>query len=173
MLLRRVLTALLGSAFLLTAQPAFAERDIQPPEDVMQRITRTCKKFDNKDNVRCESREKQKWWQSLRLTRTPRKAYDLYDELDLGQGHLREKLQEERRQEFRRGVQDRKTYRQLKPSEDVNTERRPYLNELKQKRLECQLKPPGRQRSKCMDEVANWARKTMQADTPSMRYPAQ
>ncbi|OGJ59837.1 hypothetical protein A2881_01745 [Candidatus Peribacteria bacterium RIFCSPHIGHO2_01_FULL_55_13] len=173
MLLRRLVAALLGSAFLLSAQPVFAERDIHPPEDVMQRIKRTCKKFDSKDNIRCESREKQKWWASLRLTRTPKKAYDLYDQMDLGQGHLRARLQEERRQEQRRGVQDRTTYRQLKPVQNVNTERRPYLNDLQQARLECQLKPPGRQRSVCMDEVGNWARKLMQAEAPSQRYPAQ
>lgn len=171
--LRRLLSALLGSAFLLSAVPAFAERDIIPPDDVMQTIKRTCRRFSEQDNIRCESREKQKWWQSLRLTRTPRKAYDLYDGMDLGQGHLRQRLQEERRQEFRRGVQDRTTYRQMKPVQNVNTERRPYLNDLKQARLECQLKPPGRQRSMCMDEVGNWARKLMQADAPSMQYPAQ
>ncbi|TSC97755.1 MAG: hypothetical protein Greene101449_1106, partial [Candidatus Peregrinibacteria bacterium Greene1014_49] len=101
------------------------------------------------------------------------KAYDLYDAMDLGQGHLRDRLQEERRQEFRRGVQDRRTYRQLKPVQNVNTERRPYLNDLKQARLECQLKPHGRQRSICMDEVGNWARKVMQSNAPSTRYPAQ
>lgn len=170
---RRLVSALLGFTLFFGTVPAFAEREINPPDDVMQTIRRTCKRFTEQDNVRCESREKQKWWQSLRLTKTPRRAYDLYDGLDLGKGHLRERLKEERRQEFRRGVQDRRTYRQLKPVEDVNTARRPYLNDLKQARLECQLKPPGRQRSLCFDQVGNWARKTMQEDTPSKRYPAE
>ncbi|OGJ66611.1 hypothetical protein A3B61_03355 [Candidatus Peribacteria bacterium RIFCSPLOWO2_01_FULL_53_10] len=169
----RLLAILLGSVFLLSTSPAFAERDIQPPEDVMQTIQRTCHRFSEQDNVRCESREKKKWWQSLRLKRTPRKAYDLYDEMDLGQGHLRQRLQEERKQEFRRGVQDRRTYRQFKPVENVNTERRPYLNDLQQARLECQLKPHGRQRSLCFDEVGNWARKEMQKQRPSEGYPAK
>jgi hypothetical protein len=169
----RFTAAILGSVFLLSATPVFADRDIQPPEDVMQTIKRTCHRFSEQDNVRCVSREKQKWWQSLRLTRTPRKAYDLYDEMDLGQGHLRLKLQAERVQEFRRGVQDRKTYRQLKPVQNVNTERRPYLNDLQQARLECQLKPKGRQRSLCFDQVGNWARKEMQKERPSEKLPAK
>ncbi len=42
---------------------------------------------------------------------------------------------------------------------DINTERLPYLNEVKTKQYECMLKPPGRQRSVCLDELKDWTRK--------------
>lgn len=170
--MRRLVAILLGSLSALVVAPVHAARDIQPSDEVVVSIERTCKRFSDQDYERCKDREERKWWQSLKLTKLPKKHYEFLDEQDFGQGHLRERMQAERRTEFRKNISDRKTYRQIRPTDDLNTKRKDYLNDLKMERLECQLKPPGRKRSQCIDQVGNWARKQMQINTPSRRFPA-
>ncbi|MBM3228068.1 hypothetical protein FJZ27_04405 [Candidatus Peribacteria bacterium] len=168
---RSSIIALVGTCVALRAVPTHAARNIQPP-DVATSIHRTCKKFTEQDNVRCKDREERKWWQSLKLVNRPKRHYEFLEKQDFGQVHLRETIRAERSTANRKITSERKTYRQLRPTKDVNTERRDYLNDLKMERLECQLKPPGRQRSLCIDQVGNWARRQMQQNAPSRRLPA-
>jgi hypothetical protein len=172
MIIRSILSVIIGCTFVLSITTAHAARDIQPSDKVAERIARTCKNLDDKDRERCVVREERKWWDSLSLTKLPVKHLEFLDKQDFGQGHLRERIKAERRTEFRKNIVDRKTYRQMRPTDDLNTQRKDYLNDLKMMRLECQLKPHGRQRALCIDEVGNWARKQMMIDTPSRRLPA-
>ncbi len=172
MMMRLKTIGLLSLMFSLFTTSTEAARDIQPPDKVAMRIARTCKNLDDKDKERCVVRQEAKWWQSLTLTKLPTKHQEFLDKQDFGKAHLRESITAERRTDFRRNVTGRKTYKDLRPTDDLNTQRKDYLNDLKMMRLECQLKPPGRQRSLCIDEVGNWARKQMMKDTPSRRLPA-
>ncbi len=172
MINRFITVAIVSSLFVLGMTTAQAARNIQPPEEVVKSIERTCRSLDDKDKERCIFREEQKWWESLQLTKLPKKHQEFLDEQDFGKGHLRERIKAERRTNFRKKVGERKTYRQIRPTDDLNTQRKDYLNDLKMMRLECQLKPKGRQRALCIDQVGNWGRKQMLKDTPSRRYPA-
>ena len=172
MIIRFKVIGLLSCIFAFLITPVQAARDIQPPDKVAARIQRTCKNLDDKDKERCVVREEAKWWQSLTLTKLPTKNEEFLDKQDFGKAHLRERLTAERRTDLRKNITGRKTYRELRPTDDLNTQRKNYLNDLKMMRLDCQLKPPGRQRSLCIDEVGNWARQQMMKDTPSRRFPA-
>ncbi len=171
-MIRSIITFMIACVFAFGATDAQAARDIQPSDKVAERIARTCKNLDDKDKERCVVREERKWWESLTLTKLPTKHQEFLDKQDFGQGHLRERLKAERRTDLRRNITGRKTYKELRPTDDLNTQRKDYLNDLKMMRLECQLKPHGRQRALCIDQVGNWARKQMMKDTPSRRLPA-
>lgn len=173
MTLQRFLAAFISGLIFLSAVPAYAATTEQPPEEIMARIKRLCQKFSDQDRIRCESREVKRWQDSKSLMRTPTTDYEFRDKQDFGQNHLRSRVQSEIRRNAFQKASTRRTYRQLQPTDDVNTRLNPYLNELKQKRLECHLKPPGRQRSMCMDQVAQWARKQMTETTSSKEYPAR
>ena len=172
MIKHAIVTVMIGSLSALGVTTAQAARDIKPPDKVIARIQRTCTNLDDKDKERCTVREENKWWQSLTLTKLPTKHQEFLDKQDFGKTHLRERINAERRTDLRKNITGRRTYRELRPTDDLNTKRKAYLNDIKMERLECQLKPPGRQRALCIDEVGNWARKQMMKDTPSRRFPA-
>jgi hypothetical protein len=147
--------------------------EMATPESITMSIERTCRRFTDQDRVRCKAREERKWRQSLALTR-PTGDFEFRDRQDFGQGHLRKRLVTERRFKFRESVQEtRRTYRQMKPVDDVNTRRRSYLNDLRLGRLRCMLEDPGRPRSLCMDRIGNWSREQMQRTSGTRQYPAQ
>lgn len=171
--LMKILGLTLTVVGLLITVPASAFRDIVPPEDVAASIDKRCVKLSVEDRDRCLMREKKRWVESQRLLRTPTKDFEFRDAQDFGQGHLREDLRAERHIAFRKEAQKRITYRQMKPVDDLNTERREYLNTLRMGRLECQLKDPGRSRSICMDQLGNWVRTQMQKTRGSMKVPSK
>ena len=163
---------LLSVMTMLASVPAFAATAQQPPEDTTARIKKLCNRFSGQDNVRCLAREVQKWQQSLDLI-LPTQDYEFRDAQDFGQSHLRALLRAERRKDQRDTVSTRRTYRQMQPVDDVNTQRVSYLNYLRLGRRDCMLKDPGRPRSICMDQLGNWARKQMHKASGSMKFPAE
>jgi hypothetical protein len=105
---------------------------------------------------------------------SPTQAIQLYDRMDLGKQHLRNTVQRQRTVENRREVAvNRKTYSQYTPVQDLNSQKRSYVNELKYARLQCMLEPHGRQRNLCFDRVANTARKLMRANSGSTTWPSR
>lgn len=174
----RAMTAAMLAFFAFTnAAPAFATSTQtgareQPSEEIAAQIYRPCKRTTEQDRVRCEARALLSWQQSLRQTRTPRHAIEVYKDMDMGQGDLRKRLQAERLQQSIERGKARKSYRQLEPTDDINTERHGYLKDLRAARLQCMLERPGRPRSMCLNKIAREARDAMRATRGSLSYPA-
>lgn len=168
---RLILTFLVGYAFLPVSVLA-VETYEDIPEDVQVRIFRPCTRFDDADQVRCKAREAQKWRQKGTLN-LPHKDFEFRDAQDFGQGHLRARLRAERRLHFQKQAATRRTYRQFQPTDDPNTRRRPYINDIRAERLRCMLLSPGRPRALCLDALANKARAEMREASATRKYPAQ
>ena len=88
---------------------------------------------------------------------------ELYDSMDLGKARLRNRERQTRVTENKREIDaNRKTYSQLEWTDDANTRRRDFLNELRLRRLSCMRDTkPGVQRRKCLDALGNEMRENM------------
>jgi hypothetical protein len=143
-----------------------------PTPEEAAKLFRVCERLDADDQPRCRARQLERSRKEWGLS-NPRDAQQLYDSFDLGQFHLRTRLKEERRREFAQSRRTRTTYRQFQPTDDVNTRRRPYINDLRQRRLDCMLESPGRPRKLCFDKLTGDARKLMKRERGSNQYPAR
>ncbi|MDD4286757.1 MAG: hypothetical protein PHO20_01315 [Candidatus Peribacteraceae bacterium] len=139
---------------LFTATPAWAIAPLPKKEFTereKERILLPCKRASPDRRIRCEVRELKRaeaeWGKS-----NPTDAYAVYDWMDLGGQHLRDRLQQERVDAFtEHWEQTRKVYSQFTPTDDVNTQRLPYVNAIRESRLDCMYVQHGRARAKCFD----------------------
>jgi hypothetical protein len=155
--------ALLLSLLCLTSPALALEPSEQKEftEKEKERILLPCKKVGADRRIRCEVRELKRaqleWGKSR-----PVNAYDVYDWLDLGGHHLRARLQQERMLKFTQHWQKtRKMYSQFEPTDDVNTRRLPYVNRVRESRLDCMYAQHGRPRARCFDIQVDVSQKMM------------
>lgn len=143
-----------GQAIEKLPRKEFTERE-------KQRILLPCKKVSADRRIRCEVKELKRaeaeWGKS-----NPINAYAVYDWMDLGGQHLRDRLQEERLQSFSaHWEQTRKVYSRFTPTDDVNTQRLPYVNPIRESRLDCMYVEHGRARARCFDIQIDVSQKMM------------
>jgi len=124
-----------------------------------EQAMRACVHADSKARERCEARVKKRaeaeWGKSNPVT-----AFELYDSLDWGQNHLRYDLQVTRKIENQKyWSQNRRTYSELTPTDDINTQRLPYVNTVRAEQLACMYEPAGRPRALCLDRQKDAAQK--------------
>ena len=150
-----------------TGALAAGEKNFETDFSISQKAQamRACVHADSKARERCEARIRKhavaEWGKS-----NPDSAFQLYDSLDWGQNHLRYKLQVTRRIENQKyWSANRRTYSELTPTDDVNTERFPYVNTIREERLDCMYVAPGRPRSLCLDRQKDAAHKMQKPDT--------
>jgi hypothetical protein len=163
--MRHVLSLLLVLGCLLPPAPCGALEQTRRTftEREKERITRLCMDYtDPRERNRCEvhqlTRAEQEWGKSH-----PIDAYALYDRLDLGGYHLRNRVQTERLNAFREyWSAQRRTYSQFEPSKDINTTRLPYVNTVREERLDCMYVAHGRPRTLCLEWQKDRAQKMMQ-----------
>lgn len=149
-----LLAATPGYAVAPTPKKVFTERE-------KERILLPCKRATEDRRIRCEVRELKRaeaeWGKS-----NPVDAFAVYDWMDLGGHHLRNRLQQERLQSFADHWEDsRKVYSEFTPTTDVNTERLPYVNAIRESRLDCMYAQHGRTRARCFDLQVDTAQKMM------------
>ncbi len=116
-----------------------------------ERILLPCKRASADRRIRCEVRELKRaeaeWGMS-----NPINAYDVYNWMDLGGQQLRNRLQQERLQAFSdHWEESRKVYSEFEPTDDINTQRLPYVNAIRESRLDCMYARHGRTRTLCFD----------------------
>lgn len=126
-----------------------------------ERILLPCKRASPDRKIRCEVRELKRaeaeWGKS-----NPVDAYAVYDWLDLGGQHLRDRLQQERLESFaEHWEQTRKVYSAFEPTNDINTQRLSYVNPIRESRLDCMYVQHGRARAKCFDIQIDVSQKMM------------
>ncbi|MFH0770124.1 MAG: hypothetical protein V1926_01975 [Candidatus Peregrinibacteria bacterium] len=145
---------------LFAAQTAFPELTA----DQKTQLFRICQNLGPDKIERCKARQLARAKRTGGMSR-PTDAYILYDKkMDRGQGNLREKLRLERKTKYQIEVaKTRKTLGEFTPTEDVNTSRIPYLNDLRSAQLACMKAPPGRQRSTCLKDLNDTFQKKMRA----------
>ncbi|MDD5040888.1 MAG: hypothetical protein PHX87_01925 [Candidatus Peribacteraceae bacterium] len=155
-------------ALLLTlaplASPALAA---DPPmrlpftEQQKERILKPCLSVPANNRPRCEARAMRN--AELEWSRAfPGDAYAVYDWMDLGGNHLRARLQNERSTAFQEyWSENRTTFSNFKPTEDINTTRLPYVNRIRESRLDCMYVPHGRPRALCFDQQIDTSQKMM------------
>jgi hypothetical protein len=168
-------TLLSLSAFVLFCIPFVASAATVASKTLTkeEQLLRVCAHVDSDHTERCIARQKARAKVEGGMSR-PTGAFELYDGMDRGQNHLRARLQRMRAQDFARDVRlNRRTYAEFKPTEDLNTAKRPYVNDIRYQRLQCMYAPPGRQRNICLDELGNTARKQMQDLRGTNLYPAR
>ncbi|MDD5103716.1 MAG: hypothetical protein PHX93_04930 [Candidatus Peribacteraceae bacterium] len=149
---------------LLTAENAWAIAPLPVKEFTereKERILLPCKRATPDRRIRCEVRELKRaeaeWGKS-----NPVDAYAVYDWMDLGGQHLRDRLQQERADAFtEHWDRTRKVYSQFEPTDDINTQRLPYVNAIRESRLDCMYVQHGRARAKCFDIQIDTAQKMM------------
>ncbi len=149
---------------LLAAVPARAVAPLPKKEFTereKERILLPCKRASPDRRIRCEVRELKRaeaeWGKS-----NPVNAFAVYDWLDLGGQHLRDRLQQERADAFaEHWEQTRKVYSEFTPTRDVNTQRLPYVNAIRESRLDCMYAQHGRTRTKCFDIQVDVSQKMM------------
>ena len=152
------------SCILLTALPV---RAADPPQRLpftghqKERILKPCASAPAGDRPRCEARAmrnaQEEWSRSF-----PGDAYAVYDWMDLGGNHLRDRLMAERQAAFREyWRQNRSTYGDFAPTADINTTRLPYVNRVRESRLDCMYVAHGRPRAKCFDTQIDVAQRMM------------
>lgn len=116
-----------------------------------ERILLPCKRASPDRRIRCEVRELKRaeaeWGKS-----NPVDAFAVYNWMDLGGQHLRDRLQQERADAFAEHWENtRKVYSAFEPTDDINTQRLPYVNPIRESRLDCMYVQHGRARAKCFD----------------------
>ncbi|MBM3231572.1 hypothetical protein FJZ28_04600 [Candidatus Peregrinibacteria bacterium] len=130
-------------------------------------LFRVCESVEPEEVERCRARQLKK-----HVTGTSRKnaqdAFDTYEAMDLGQGKMRNRLKENRLKAARERASGMKSFGEDPTQQTSGLQPRPYVDLIRTQRLECMLKPPGRQRSLCLDELGNDARALMQEARPSM-----
>jgi len=149
---------------LLASAPAQAVAPLPKKEFTereKERILLPCKRASPDRRIRCEVRELKRaeaeWGKS-----NPVNAYDVYNWMDLGGQHRRDRLQQEREDRLAAHWQStRKVYSQFEPTNDINTQRLPYVNRVRESRLDCMYAQHGRTRTKCFDIQVDTAQKMM------------
>lgn len=149
---------------LLAALPVWAIEPLpkkQFTEKEKERILLPCKRVSADRRIRCEVKELKRaeleWGKS-----SPVDAYAVYDWLDLGGNHLRARLQQERHAQFaEHWGQNRRVYSAFEPTSDINTQRLPYVNRVRESRLDCMYVQHGRARARCFDRQVDAAQKMM------------
>lgn len=139
-------------AFAATQPHTFTTRE-------KERLFRPCKNLDPRKRQRCETRQlkraEEEWGKSH-----PTDAFAIYDRFDLGGDHLRARLQEERRVTFQRyWEENRKPLSAFTPEDNLNTRRIPYINTVREERLDCMYVAHGRPRALCFDQQIDRAQK--------------
>lgn len=161
----RTLTSIALFCFsLLTAGTAWAIAPLPKKEFTArekERILQPCKKVSADRRIRCEVRELKRaeaeWGKS-----NPVDAFAVYNWLDLGGQHLRNRLQQERADAFSEHWENtRKVYSAFEPTNDINTQRLPYVNPIRESRLDCMYVQHGRARAKCFDIQIDVSQKMM------------
>lgn len=126
-----------------------------------ERILLPCRNTSADRRVRCEVKELKRaqleWGKS-----SPMDAYAVYDWLDLGGQRLRDRLQQERSTSFQQYWEDtRRVYSDFEPTDDINTQRLPYVNRVRESRLDCMYVQHGRARTLCFDKQVDLSQKMM------------
>jgi len=155
--------ALFGCS-LLAAMPVHAIAPLHKKEFTereKERILLPCKKVTADRRIRCEVKELKRaeaeWGRS-----SPLEAFAVYDRMDLGGNHLRNRLQQERLQSFNAHWSNtRKVYSEFEPTDDLNTQRLPYVNAVRESRLDCMYVQHGRARALCFDKQVDVSQKMM------------
>jgi len=149
-----MLTPVVASAAVL--QPTGTERD---------QLLKVCANItDLQERPRCEARQIARWrLGQAKQVQLGLNAQSVYDDIDLGNGRIRRLTNENRRKLFGEEASQRKTYAEFEGTDDVNTNRLSYVNELRLERLRCHKDVPhGRARSLCLENAAQTARKHME-----------
>lgn len=157
-------------SFLFIGTPAFAfaaTANDGLTGDQRTQLFRSCGSAAEK--VRCEARQLARW--KVQAAHKPDTALATYDGMDLGKARLRTNEQQERLKTNKKEIEaTRKTYSQLEWTDDANTRRRDFLNELRLRRLSCMRDAkPGAHRRQCLDALGNEMREKMK--TPSSADP--
>lgn len=157
----RLILAILCIACLPSVTLAATVKNFETDFSITQKeqAMRACVHADTKARERCEARVKKRaeaeWGKSNPVT-----AFELYDSLDWGKNHLRYDLQVTRKIENQKYWSiNRRTFSELTPTDDVNTQRLPYVNTVRAKRLDCMYEPAGRPRALCLDRQKDAAQK--------------
>ncbi|HAI98779.1 TPA: hypothetical protein DCL30_04570 [Candidatus Peribacteria bacterium] len=162
---------LLAATLLLAPLIASAAMLAQPELTTEQReqLLRTCRNVDYTDQIRCEERQLMHVRTSWGLAK-PTETYAVYDRLDIGGTKLRKRLQEQRYKENQRYWEvNRRTFGEFKPVTDINTERLPYVNDIRAQRLHCMRDvEPGRPRARCLKAITTEAQEKMRMNRESM-----
>lgn len=130
-------------------------------------LFRVCESVEAGELERCKARQLRKHVASA-SRKNAEGAYDAYEAMDLGQGRLRSRLKENRLKTSKERAASMKSFGEDPTQQTSGLQPRPYVDLIRTQRLECMLKPPGRQRSLCLDELGNKARALMQEARPSM-----
>lgn len=162
----RIPPSLLLAACLVPLLPGTVSARVRVPEITSAQKTllfRICQNLGPDRIERCQARQLERAKRTGGMSK-PTDAQELYDKMDRGQGNLRKRLILERRTKYQIEVaKTRKTFGERTPTEDVNTARIPYLNELRAAQLTCMVAPPGRQRSNCLKDLNDTFQKKMKA----------
>lgn len=143
-----------GLAVALVPKKEFSERE-------QERILLPCRRASPDRKIRCEVRELKRaeaeWGKS-----NPVNAFAIYDWMDLSGKHRRDRLQKERLDAFaQHWERTRKVYSEFEPTTDVNTKRLPYVNSIRESRLDCMYVQHGRARTRCFDIQVDVSQKMM------------
>lgn len=157
----RLVLCLILLAYSLPALSAAPLREKVFTDREKERILLPCRNVTEDRRIRCEVRELKRaqaeWGKA-----SPADAYAVYDWLDLGGNHLRSRLKQERIARFNaHWSKTRRTYSALEPTEDINTQRLPYVNRVRETRLNCMYARHGRTRAKCFDRQIDVAQRMM------------
>ncbi|MBI3331630.1 hypothetical protein HYZ99_01580 [Candidatus Peregrinibacteria bacterium] len=165
--MKNFISFFLTSLLLGTPAFAFAVSYENLSADQKRQLYRSCGTA--ADKPRCEARQLARL--KAQAAHNPTGAEALYDKMDLGKARLRNRLQRERATDNKRRIETtRRTYRQLQSTDDHNTRRRDFLNELRLGRLACMTETkPGNARRQCLDRLQNEIRDKMRA--PSSADP--
>jgi len=149
---------------LLTATPTWAIAPIPKKEfteEEKARILLPCKRVGPDRRIRCEVKELKRAG-AERGNSSPVDAFTVYNSMDLGGAHRRNRLQQERLQSFNaHWSKTRKTYSAFEPTNDLNTQRLPYVNAVRESRLDCMYVQHGRARALCFDKQVDVSQKMM------------
>lgn len=118
-------------------------------------LLKPCANETGSSKIRCEYRQLEHAKVQARRGSKVTGEEEVFERIDFQQGFLRTRMIESVQQ--RRAARLGESYTplsQLKPTEDVNTTRLPYLNDYRQKRLECMYETPGRPRNLCLQRTA-------------------
>ena len=157
--MQRLISFLLTSLFFGAPAFAMAATYDSLSQDQKVQLYRSCKTA--ADKTRCEARQLARL--KAQAAHDPTQAQELYDAMDLGKARLRNRERQTRVTENKREIETtRKTYGQLEWTDDANTRRRDFLNELRLRRLSCMRDAkPGVQRRTCLDQLGNEMRENM------------
>lgn len=135
-------------------------------------LFRSCKGVEPSQLERCKARQLARS-AAAESRKNPEGAYDAYEAMDLGQGRMRKRLQENKLKLSKERAATMKSFGEDPIQQTTSLQPRDYVDFIRKERLACMLKPAGRQRALCLDALGNTARQLMKDARPSSQLLGQ